>query len=88
MDQTSNSNTKGSSSESLDVKRVKSDNTNDLAASLAAYKLYNPRDYYVLGSYIDCFDSFSSWRVGKILEVDGDNVKVNFDGWPHKWNEV
>jgi hypothetical protein len=88
MDQTSNSSAKGSSNWSLYVKRVISYTNNDLSTSLAAYKLYTPRDYYLLGSYIDCFDSFSSWRVGKIIEVDGDNVKVNFDGWPHRWNEV
>lgn len=88
MDQTSNSAAKSTSSGSLDVKKTRSDNGNELATSLAAYKLYVPKDYYTLGSYIDCFDSFSSWRVGKIIEIDGDNVKVNFDGWPHRWDEV
>ena len=59
-----------------------------LAESLEILKSYDPKSHYAVDSYIDAQDSFSSWRVGKILEINNDFLKINFDGWSHKWDEV
>mmetsp|Transcript_5954 Transcript_5954/g.5249 ORF Transcript_5954/g.5249 Transcript_5954/m.5249 type:complete len:214 (+) Transcript_5954:25-666(+) len=58
-----------------------------LAESLEILKSYDPKSHYAVDSYIDAQDSFSSWRVGKILEINNDFLKINFDGWSHKWDE-
>lgn len=64
------------------------DQATDLEESLKSLKSYIPHEYYVENSYVDAMDSYSTWRVGKIMEVKDKIVKVNFDGWSHKWDEV
>ena len=51
---------------------------------------FEPIDYYLKNTYIDCKDSVNNWCLGKILERSNDNrtIKVNFEGWSHKWDEV
>ncbi len=66
----------------------KPEQNNPLAASIQAYKSFVLKNYYQIDSYVDVFDSYSTWRVAKILEVTGDHIRVNFDGWAHKWDEV
>lgn len=53
-------------------------------------KKYEASDYFLKDTYVDCKDSVNSWCVGRILErCEGDHtIKVNFDGWSHKWDEV
>lgn len=60
----------------------------DLEESLKALKNYNPQEFYLENTYVDALDSYSSWRVAKILEIKDNIAKVNFDGWSHKWDEV
>ncbi len=55
-------------------------------AKIKAYKLI---DYFTINLYIDCFDENNSWRVAKIVDIiNNDSIKVVFDGWSHKWDEV
>lgn len=51
---------------------------------------YNPIDHYQKNTYVDCKDSVNAWCVAKILERCDDDctLRINFDGWSHKWNEV
>lgn len=53
-------------------------------------KKYDPIDYYLENTYIDCKDSINSWCVAQIIErCDNDQtLRINFDGWSHKWDEV
>lgn len=66
----------------------KPEQNNPLAASIQAYKSYVAKNHFLIDSYVDVYDSYSTWRVAKILEVTGEHIKVNFDGWAHKWDEV
>jgi len=65
------------------------DNDNQLKKDRTKPK-YNPTDYYQKGAYIDCKDSVNAWCVAKILERCDDDctLRINFDGWSQKWNEV
>lgn len=51
---------------------------------------YNFSEYLVKGAFIDAKDSVGSWCLAQIVERDDsdDTIKVNFDGWSHKWDEV
>ena len=59
-----------------------------LAQSINALKNFNPKTNYQLDTYVDACDSYSTWRVAKILNIKDDVAKVNFDGWSGKWDEV
>lgn len=61
---------------------------NSLTQSINALKSYNPKAFYQVDSYVDVLDSFSTWRVAKILSIKDDVASVNFDGWTSRWNEV
>jgi hypothetical protein len=81
-------NTSETSIETQTMTSTKSDQSNSLSDSANALKNLNFRTLYVLNSYVDALDSYSTWRIGKILELNGDYAKLNFDGWSHKWDEV
>lgn len=68
--------------------RVIENQGSDLEESLKNLKTYVASEYYHENSYVDAFDSFSTWRVGKILKIKDRVATVNFDGWSHKWDEV
>jgi hypothetical protein len=53
-------------------------------------KKYDPVEYYIENSFIDCKDSINSWCTAKIIERDDRDhtLRINFDGWSHKWDEV
>jgi hypothetical protein len=53
-------------------------------------KKYDITDDLLEGSYIDAKDSVQSWCLAQIIErCDSDStIKINFDGWSHKWDEV
>ncbi len=59
-----------------------------LAQSINALKSLNPKTNYQLDTYVDACDSYSTWRVAKIVTLKDDVAKVNFDGWSSKWDEV
>lgn len=52
-------------------------------------KKFDPIDFYLKDTYVDCKDSVNSWCLAKILERCDDDrtLRVNFDGWSHKWDE-
>ena len=50
---------------------------------------YKFSEYLVVGTYIDAQDSINTWCVGRIVDdYQSDAIKVNYEGWHHKWNEV
>ncbi len=53
-------------------------------------KKYEPIDFYLKDSYVDCKDSVNSWCLARILERcdDDHTLKINFDGWSHRWDEA
>lgn len=51
-------------------------------------KPYNLANYLIQNSYIDAIDSNGCWRIAKILKKTGDIIKVTFEGWSHRWDEV
>ena len=53
-------------------------------------KKFDFTEYLQKNSYIDTRDSVDTWRVAKILEVStyDSTIKVRFDGWSGKWDEV
>ena len=64
------------------------EDSNTLSQSINALKTFNPKVNYVVDSYVDAVDSYSTWRVAKILLVKDDTAKVNYDGWSSRWDEV
>lgn len=53
-------------------------------------KKYDPIDYYLKDTFIDCKDSVNSWCLGRIIDRNDKEriLNINFDGWSNKWNEV
>lgn len=49
------------------------------------YKLSN---YLIQNSFIDALDSNGCWRIARIIKKTGDLIKVTFEGWSHRWDEV
>lgn len=82
------STTNDSSTDAQMITTSKSDQPNQFNETLNTLKNFNPRSLYTLNSYVDALDSYSTWRIGKILEINGEYAKLNFDGWSHKWDEV
>lgn len=56
--------------------------------SLAKLKLFDHKKLYEKGRFVDVYDSNSTWRVAKIDLINDEIVKLFFDGWSHKWDEV
>jgi hypothetical protein len=40
------------------------------------------------GRLVDAKDRDGSWQVGLIVLADKDKVRIRFDGWPSKYDEV
>jgi len=51
-------------------------------------KPYNLSNYLIQNSYIDAIDANGSWRIARILKKTGDVIKLTFEGWSHRWDEV
>jgi hypothetical protein len=52
-------------------------------------KQFNPVKTYKIGTYVDVMDANNSWRVGKIEEINKEEIcKFVFDGWSRYWDEV
>jgi hypothetical protein len=81
-------NTNENSTDIQSTTSSKSDPSSSLNESLNILKNFNPKSLYIVNSYVDALDSYSTWRVAKILEINGEYAKLNFDGWSHKWDEV
>lgn len=80
-------NTNENSTDIQSTTSSKSDPSSSLNESLNILKNFNPKSLYIVNSYVDALDSYSTWRVAKILEINGEYAKLNFDGWSHKWDE-
>lgn len=39
-----------------------------------------------VGTFVDAADTTFNFLIARILEVDGNQALVNFDGWSDKWN--
>ena len=75
-------------SENQTQSNQKTDQISPLQSSLNALRTINFRNLYTVSSYVDALDSYSTWRVSKILDINSEYATVNFDGWSHKWDEV
>lgn len=51
---------------------------------------YEFSEHLIKGAYIDAKDTVNNWCVAQVVERDDsdDTIKINFDGWSHKWDEV
>lgn len=51
---------------------------------------YELSEYLIKGAYIDAKDTTGKWCLSQVVERDDsdDTIKLNFDGWSHKWDEV
>lgn len=49
---------------------------------------YNPFQDIVPGTLIDALDTVPNWCVAEVLSVQGNDIKVNYDGWTHKFDAV
>lgn len=47
---------------------------------------YDHTPFIKVGAYIDAADTTQNYLLSKIVEIDGNNLNVNFDGWSDKWN--
>ncbi len=65
-------------------------NVSDRQNTKKQKKKYDPIDDYQENYYLDCKDSVNAWCLARIIErCDHDQtLKINFDGWSHKWDEV
>jgi len=61
---------------------------NSLTQSINALKSFNPRAQYQVNTYVDALDTYSTWRIAKILQIKDEIALVNYDGWSSKWDEV
>ena len=43
-------------------------------------------DLYQEGAYIDAQDTTNDFIMAKIIEVNNNEILVNYDGWPARWN--
>lgn len=67
--------------------------TNELSKSQAIAEIskpkpYNLTNYLIQNSFIDAIDANGSWRIARIFKKSGDIIKVTFEGWSHRWDEV
>jgi hypothetical protein len=47
---------------------------------------YDHTPFIKVGAFCDAADTTQNFLLSKIVEVDGTQVLVNFDGWSSKWN--
>ena len=48
----------------------------------------NPYNGIAPGWYIDARDTINNWCVAEVLKVEGNDVKVSYDGWSSKYDDV
>ena len=54
-------------------------------------KLADSCNYFAgisVGWVIDAKDNVNSWRVAEVLNIENNKIKINFDGWGPKYDEV
>lgn len=47
---------------------------------------YNFTAMLKVGTYVDAADTTNNFLLAKIVDIQGNQVQVNFDGWSQKWN--
>ena len=67
---------------------TKTDSYVDISSSIEAAKSLKVKSLYKFHTYVDALDQYNVWRVGKIMDIEGDDAIITFDGWAPKWNEV
>ena len=40
------------------------------------------------GWFVDARDTINNWCVAEVLRVDGNDLKLSFDGWSSKYDDV
>jgi hypothetical protein len=45
-------------------------------------------DNFYVGNYVDSLDEAKTWCLGEITMRNGDLVKVHYEGWSSKFDEV
>jgi len=77
-------------STTLETEPVSNDKVENQQKKDKPKKKFDPIDFYLKDTYVDCKDSVNNWCLARILERCDDDrtIKVNFDGWSHKWDEV
>jgi len=45
-------------------------------------------DNFKQGLYVDALDDAKTWCLAQIIERKGDIIKVHYDGWSSKFDEV
>lgn len=69
---------------SIDIPRKKEiENLEKIIPMLSSLNL----DPFIVGNYIDAVDETKQWCVAEILERQGDNVLIHFEGWSSKLDE-
>ena len=43
---------------------------------------------YGKGMYVDAKDTVNCWCVAEVLDVDNNYLKIHYEGWSEKYNEV
>ena len=61
---------------------------NDLEKKVEQLKTININELYQKGKYCDAMDETKLWCVAEIIEKDGDKIKIHFEGWSNKHDEV
>ena len=61
---------------------------------LSEKTIYQQAEEYVFtkdlqaGSYLDVKDTASSWCLAQVVKLSGDQLRVHYDGWSEKYDEV
>jgi hypothetical protein len=69
----------------MDSKKEENERINKLIQEM---KNINSLDFYEKGNFCDAQDETKSWCVGEIVERTDDKLKVHFEGWSSKFDEV
>lgn len=73
----------------LDERNVLNDSNKQTSTILESKpKVYNISNYLIQNSFIDALDANGCWRIARVLKKTGDLIKVTFEGWSHRWDEV
>lgn len=45
-------------------------------------------DNFQAGKYIDALDESKTWCIAHVVERNGDFIKIHYDGWSPKYDDV
>ncbi len=59
-----------------------------LAERVKLAESINPYNGIEAGWFIDARDTINNWCVAEVLKMEGNDVKVSYDGWSSKYDDV